>query len=377
MKVAIVHDWLYGGGAEKVVEELHRLYPEAPIYTSYCTREWRAKLDDKVVTGYLQHWPFSALRKFLPLLRQRWFAGLDLHEYDVVISSSGNGEARFVCGKLSVQDKRPLHISYTHTPTHFYYRKYDEYIKYPGFRPEWLVRLGLKVFVGPLRKRDKHAASKIDYFIANSKHIASDIKTYYERDSEVIHPPVDTARFTKIKPNNSGIEEEHFVMWGRHVPYKRFDIAVEACNQLGLKLVIIGVGPDTPHLKSIAGKTVKVVGRVSDQELEEIASSATAFIAPMEEDFGIAPVEALSAGLPVIAYKAGGSLDYVEEGKTGVFFTEQTVESLVEVLKTFDHKTFDGSYIASYAKENFDSEVFRKKIADFVDQKFASRQLGE
>ena len=153
-KIAIVHDWLYGGGAEKVVLEIHKLYPEASVYTSFCTDEWRRKLDNKVITGYLQRWPFAKLRRLLPLLRQWWFARLDLSEYDIIISSSGNGEAKFV------RKSRPeqLHICYCHTPTHFYWRHYDEYIKRPSFRPRWLARLGLKTLVRPLKKRDFAAA---------------------------------------------------------------------------------------------------------------------------------------------------------------------------------------------------------------------------
>ena len=147
-KIAIVHDWIYGGGAEKVILEIHKLYPDAPIYTSFCSDEWRERLDNKVVTGYLQRWPFSKIRRLLPLLRQWWFAKLDLSEFDIIISSSGNGEAKFV--RKSRPDQ--LHICYCHTPTHFYWRHYDEYIKRPSFRPQWLARLGLRTLVRPLKK---------------------------------------------------------------------------------------------------------------------------------------------------------------------------------------------------------------------------------
>lgn len=367
MKVAIVHDWLYGGGAEKVVEELHHLYPDAPIYTVFATDEWRKKLDGKVITGLLGRWPLSKLYKFTPLFQQWWFRRLDLSGYDVVISSCGNGSARFARAR-----KPAVHISYTHTPTHFYWRKYDEYLLNPSFRPKWLVRLGLKTLVGQLRKQDYKAAQRVDHFIANSQHIADDIKTFYSRKSVVIHPPVDTGRFAQAQRNkewkmiNKGSQGVRLVMWGRHVPYKRFDLAVEACNQLGLGLTIIGEGPDTNRLKALAGPTVEFTGWASAEQMREIIEESSAFIAPMEEDFGIAPVEALAAGLPVIAYKAGGALDYVVEGKTGVFFEEQSVESLVEVLKKFDAGKFDGEYISKFAKDNFDTVVFRKKIEEFV-----------
>ena len=238
-RVVIVHDWLYGGGAEKVVLELHHLFPDAPIYTSYCTNEWRQKLDGKVVTGYLNNWPFTSLRKFLPVLRQRWFRNLDLSEFDVIISTSGNGEAKFVRGKK--------HICYSHTPTHFYWRHHESYIKNPGFglfNP--IARLGLKLLVSPLRKRDYEAAQKVDFFIANSTHIQADIKTYYDRDSIVIHPPVDTERFTNTKVS----ERRGFVTVGRLVPMKHVDLIVKACNELGLPLTVVGRGPELKESSS-------------------------------------------------------------------------------------------------------------------------------
>lgn len=361
MKVAIVHDWLYGGGAEKVVEELHHIYPDAPIYTSYCTDEWRVKLEGRVITGYMNHWPFTRLRKFLPLLRQWWFEGLDLTEYDVVISSCGNGEARFISVRESA-----VHIAYTHTPTHFYWSKYDEYIKNPGFSPKWLARFGLKIFVGHLRNKDYQAAQNINYFVANSNHIKNDIERYYGKESVVVHPPVDTARFLK-KRHGVMNKSPRFIMWGRLVPYKRFDLAVKACNELSLSLDIIGDGPELERLKAMAGPTINFIGRASDEALEEAAKNADAFLFPGEEDFGISPVEALSAGLPVIAYRSGGALDYIEEGKTGVFFSDQTVLSLVEGIKRFNPTRFDPHKVALYAITNFDSKIFQQHMVKIVD----------
>jgi len=359
MKIAIVHDWLYGGGAEKVVEALHELYPEAPIYTSYVTDEWREKLDGKVVTGYLQKWPFADLRKFLPLLRQWWFSGLDLSEYDLVISSSGNGEAKFIRTRSDA-----IHVCYCHTPTHFYWRKYDDYLNNPGFRPKWLVRLALRVLVKPMRTRDYNAAQKVDAFIANSRHIASDIKEYYGQYATVIHPPVDVKEFVREKPARAG--KKSFIMWGRHVPYKRFDLAVLACNQLGYKLSIIGRGPDTDRLGSMAGPTVHVVGWAADEQRSHLISEAQGFIFPSEEDFGIAPVEALAAGLPVIAYEAGGALDYIHDGVNGKFFPKQSVQSLMKALQDFEVSNYDEKAVRKSALE-FSKEKFKKKISTFVE----------
>jgi glycosyltransferase involved in cell wall biosynthesis len=378
MKIAIVHDWLYGGGAEKVVEALHEMYPGAPIYTTFVTPQWQKRLHGKVVTGYLGRWPFSRLHKFTPLLQQWWFAGLDLSEYDVVISSCGNGAARFACSKQNIEYRsknieeaqgRTAHIGYTHSPTHFYYRKYDEYLKSPGFRPYWLTRLGLKTLVGHLRKKDTAAAQKIDVLLANSTFITSDIKKYYGRESVVVHPPVDTVRFQNIEYRSKNIEEKphNFVLWSRHVPYKRFDIAVETCNRLGLNLTVIGSGPETARLAKLAGPTVTMAGFVSDEELVKIASLSTAFLYPSDEDFGIAPVEAMAAGIPVIAFRAGGALDYVVPGVTGEFFDEQTVDSLVKVLENFDPNKYDSSKLRSKAGD-FSVEVFKTKIKKIVEE---------
>src|SRR5690606_1488563 len=177
-----------------VVEQLHKLYPEAPIYTSYCSDEWREKLDNKVITGYLQHQPLRKLRKFLPLLRQWWFRRLNLKDFGLVISVTGNGEAKFI------RVPNGKHVSYCHTPVHYYWKHYSQYLRQPGFRPRWLARLWLLLLVRPLRRRDFKAAQRVDYFIANSSQIKRDIKKYYNCDSVVIFPPVDTSRFAHAKP---------------------------------------------------------------------------------------------------------------------------------------------------------------------------------
>jgi glycosyltransferase involved in cell wall biosynthesis len=368
-RIAIIHDWLYGGGAEKVVLEMHEMFPDAPIYTSYCTDEWRQKLDGKVVTGYLQKWPFKSLRKFLPVLRQHWFASLDLSEYDLVISSSGNGEAKFALSsqKRSMKNekssaKRPLHVCYCHTPTHFYWRHYQQYLQSPGFRPYWLIRLALKVLVKPLRKRDYQAAQEVDYFIANSTHIQSDIKRYYDRESTVVHPPVDTVRFNQPSKSRQG-----FVTVGRQTPYKHIDILISACNQLNLPLTIIGRGPEHEHLQSLAGPTITFKTDLSDDEVARELASAEAFLFAAHEDFGIAPVEAMAAGTPVIAYKAGGALDYVIEGKTGTFFSEQSAESLIRVLQSFSPNQFDQITIKQAAK-SFSAESFRHNLKSELER---------
>jgi glycosyltransferase involved in cell wall biosynthesis len=358
LKVAIVHDWLVGGGAERVVYELHCMFPEAPIYTSYCTDEWRQKLDNKVVTGFLQHWPFSRLRKYVGILRIWWFTHLSFSGYDLVISSSGNGEAMGIQVPEGV-----VHINYCHSPTHYYWRHYDTYMRRPGFGIfDPLARLGLRLLVGPLRRWDYKAAQRPHYFIANSAHIQSDIKTYYGRESAVIHPPIEIGRFSVPEPS----KRRGFVIASRQVPQKRMDLAVIACTKLNLPLTVVGDGPEHKHLKELAGPTVTFTGRVSDADMPKYLAGAQAFIFPSLEDFGIVPVEALAAGTPVIAYQAGGSADYVEPGRTGMLFAEQTVASLAKALQTFDSSAFNHDSIRKKAAQ-FSPEVFATQMRNFID----------
>ncbi len=362
-KVAIVHDWLVGGGAERVVFELHKLYPEAPIYTSYCTEEWRQKLDDKVVTGYLQHWPFSKLRKLLPVLRIAWFERLDLTDYDLVISSSGNGEAKGVRAGSKFRTGQ-THVCYCHSPTHFYWRHYDQYYKQPGFGAfDPVIRLAMRLLIGPLRAWDLKASKRPDYYIANSTHIQSDIKKYYRRESVVIYPPVDVDRFAGLATTT--IERHSFVTVGRQVPQKQTSIIVEACTKLNLPLTVIGKGPEHNKLRILAGPSVTFVTKATDEDVAQALASAEAFIFAALDDFGITPIEAMAAGTPVIAFKAGGALDYVQPGVTGEFFAEQTVNSLADTLQKFDAKRYNAS-VVSQAADAFSNEAFAKRIKSLV-----------
>ncbi len=359
-KIAIVHDWLYGGGAEQVVLELHQMFPDAPIYTSYCTPEWRKKLDNKVITGYLNHWPFTKLRKFLPLLRIWWFEHLDLSGFDLVISSSGNGEAKGI-----KTPKNTTHICYCHTPTHFYWRHYNQYLKHPGFgllNP--VVRFALKLLVGPLRRWDYKAAQRPDFFIANSTHIQNDIQTFYGRDAVVIHPPVDVERFAKAKTT----QRTGFVTMGRQVPYKHTDLIIKACNELRLPLKVIGRGPEHDKLVKLGGPTITFLTDITDQEMPDQLASAEAFIFAAYEDFGIAPIEAMATGTPVIAYKAGGALDYVLEGQTGIFFDSQNTESLVSALRGYSSRKFTTGNIRTMATK-YSSKEFRDSFESYISSR--------
>lgn len=355
-RIAIVHDWLIGGGAELVVEQLHELYPDAPIYTSYASQEWRERLDNKVITGWLQH--LGKFRKLIPPLRMLWFASLKLEGYDIVISSSG-AEAKGV--KVP---KGTLHINYCHAPTHYYWGRYDEYMRSPGLG--WLdpfARVALRLLVRPLRKWDFKAAQRPDIIIANSTHIQREIQKYYKRDSSVVYPPVYMERFDK--PVNRRHARSGFVIVGRQTAYKRFDLAVIACTKLSLPLTVIGDGPEHKHLRKLAGKTVTFLGRASDDIVEEEFASAAALIFPGLDDFGITPVEAMASGTPVIALKAGGALDYVKPRVTGEFFDRETVSSLAKLLKTFDGNAYSSSAIRAYA-QRFSKQTFQTHMSTLV-----------
>ncbi len=218
--------------------------------------------------------------------------------------------------------------------------------------------------VGPLRKWDFKVAQKPNYIITNSTHSQAQIKKYYGRSSTVIHPPVDVERFA----GKSKHKRRDFVVAGRQTPYKRIDLAVEACSKLSAPMTVIGNGPDHQLLRDIAGDRITFLTHASDKDVAEDFQAAWALIFPGVDDFGIVAVEAMAAGTPVIAYKAGGALDYVIPGKTGVFFEQQTVESLAAAIKSFRPSRFDHNAIRRHAQQ-FRPEAFRQKILRFVNQK--------
>lgn len=365
-KVAIVCDWLTGiGGAERVVLELHKLYPEAPIYTSQYDPGNIPWFDDaEVRTTWLQTLPKS-LKKFLPLLRAWTFSRLDLSEYDLVLSSSGAEAKGIKTGPATT------HICYCHSPTQYYWIRHDEYLENPGFPFgfNWLARWGLKLLIDPLKRWDKHAAQQPDYMLANSEHTQTMIKRYYHRDSIIVHPPVEVDRFKLRTP----VPLRHgFVTAGRQTPYKRFDLAITACEELKIPLVVIGDGPDHKRLEKLAGRSTTFLTNVNDQEIVDHFQSALGFIMPNMDDFGIVAVEALAAGTPVIAYNKGGALDYVIPGKTGLFFEKQTVKALADVLEAGLAKTWNYPAITEQAA-NFSVPAFRKNIQTAIKECIAER----
>ena len=362
LKVALVCDWLTGiGGAERVVLELHKMFPQAPIYTSQYNKNPEVWYGDKwfsdadVRTLWLQHLPKS-IKKFLPVLRAWSFSHLDLSEYDLVISSS-SAEAKAV--KTGSQTK---HITYCHAPTHYYWARYNQYMKNPGFgflTP--LARLGLRILVGPMRRWDHKAAQKPDYFLANSNFTKAQIKKYYGRESTVIYPPVDVKRFT---PKDSSARSG-FLAAGRQTPYKRVDLAVSACTKLDEPLAVIGNGPQHNKLVSMAGPSVSFLTKVADEGMPRLFQSAEAFIFPGLDDFGIVAVEALAAGTPVIAYKDGGALDYIKEGQNGLFFNKPTEDSLIRAIEKFKTCQFS-SFEINKSVTMFTPENFRQQLSKFL-----------
>ncbi|OGZ36065.1 MAG: glycosyl transferase [Candidatus Portnoybacteria bacterium RIFCSPLOWO2_12_FULL_39_9] len=360
MKVALVHDYLnqYGGG-ERVLEALCQIFPEAPIYTLLYDekRTGGAFRHKKIYTSFLQKIPWlkSHHRPFLifmPLAIEQF----DLSSYDLVLSDS----ASYAKGVIT----RPntLHICYCHTPTRYAWDDSHRYIEEFGYPA--LIKKITPFFMNYIRLWDSQAAQRVDKFIANSHFVAQRIRKYYHREAVVIHPPVKT-NFFQISSNT----DDYFLMVGRFLSYKRFDLAIEAFNQLGWPLKIIGDGPQRNQLKKLAKSNIEFLGLLTDEKLKNTYAHCRAFIFPQEEDFGIVALEAMSAGRPIIAYRAGGILETVKEGVTGLFFDQQTTECLIETLKKFNRSDFDPRVIRQHALE-FDEEVFKERIKEFVKSQF-------
>jgi len=357
MRIALIHDYLnQWGGAEKVLQAFCEIWPNAPIFTLiYDEKSTRRVFKDrKIYTSFLQKIPFlkNNHRLFLMLMPQA-IESFDLSGFDVVLSDSAS------YAKGVITSPETLHISYCHTPLRYVWddgQRYVDEFCFPSF---------IKRFSSPFRSLiriwDKEASSRVDEFIANSIFVKKRIKKYYGRDSEVIYPPLNSENFFISNPQN------YFLMVGRLLPYKRFDLAIEVFNKLGLPLKIVGDGPDKKRLKKLAKENIEFVGEIaSDADLAKYYNQALAFVFPQEEDFGIVALEAMASGRPIIALKKGGALETVIEGKTGLFFNEQSVSSLEEALKKFDATKFNPETIRQHALE-FDKEKFKEKIKKLVD----------
>lgn len=358
MKVALIHDHLTQyGGAERVLEALQAIWPDAPTYTLRYDPAvmGQAFAHKNIRTSFLERLPFAkrAFRWFLPLMPMAT-ESYDLSEFDVVISNS----SAFSKGVITAP--HAIHICYCHTPTRYLWSDADSYVA--ELKAPRLVKAALPYLLHKLRSWDQLAANRVDHFVANSETVERRIKKYYRRDSKVIYPPVDVDKFAL-----STEPKTYFLTGGRLVAYKRFDLVVDAFTKLGKPLKIFGSGPELADLKRRAGKNIEFVGRVSDDERARLFANAIAFINPQEEDFGITPVESMATGRPVIAYRRGGALETVIDGKTGVFFDEQSWEELADVVLRFNEKSFDPQLIRAHA-EQFATRVFRKNIHGFVQE---------
>jgi len=366
MRVALVHDWLNQiGGAEAVLEALVEAFPGAPIYTSIYARDrmpahyrgWEIRTTwlDALPLIHRQH------QLYLPLYPLA-FDGLNLSGYDVVISNKSGFCHSVVTGPSTV------HLCYCLTPTRYVWA-YEEYIAREGL-PGPLRRL-LRPLIALLRIWDRMAADRVDAFIAISREVARRIRKFYRRPSILLHPPVDVQRFQPAART-----EDYFLIVSRLIPYKRIDLAIEAFNRLRLPLVIVGDGRDRRRLQRMAGPTITFLGRVPAEQLADLYARCRAFVFPGVEDFGIAPVEAMAAGRPVIAFAAGGALDTVVEGVTGVFFDAPTPESLAEAVRRFEALRFDPRAIRRHA-EQFDKRVFQEKIKKIAELAWEAARQGQ
>lgn len=402
-RVALVCDWLTTpGGAEKVLLEFYHLYPDAPIYTSqYNPKRIDWFKDATVKTGWLRFFP-SCLRKFLGPLRQLYFSHLDLSDYDLVISVTG-AEAK----GIKTKKETTSHLCYCHVPTQYYWQMYDSYLENPGFgvlNP--LVRCVFKTLVKPLRQADYRAAQRPDQFITISQYAADQIQKYYHRDAVIIAPPVEVAQFApKPCPKSrkssqpqpkSAFPEYHYqpnqpvqtpeilcsdppsyyIIACRQVTWKRVDLAIEACLAAKVPLLVVGDGPEHAHLQQLAQNSslIKFLPWAKTAELAVYLRGAKAYLFPSLEPFGIAAVEALAAGCPVLAYHDGGSRDFVMPGKNGLLFTEQTAASLKSAILELEQrqKPFDRAKISrtaqKFSPQRFDQAI-RRLVAKFLPPK--------
>ena len=355
MKIALVHDYLNQyGGAERVLEALHDLYPDAPVYTSLYDRARMPAYfrDWDIRTSFLQRLPRRVqVARLYFALYPRAMASFDLRGHDLILSSSS------AFAKGVVPPAGTPHLCYCHNPARFLwntaaYLESERIGRFAG----WL----LEPLLAGLRHWDQTANERVHAFIANSNTVAARIRRFYGRESTVIHPPAAVSSFPLAQGRG-----EYFLTGGRLVPHKRFDVAVAACTQLGLPLRVLGAGRDRPRLEKMAGPTVRFLGRVTEQELRALYRDCRAFLFPSEEDFGISVIEALACGRPVLAYAAGGALETVVEGHTGRFFPRQDPAALAEVLQAFRDQDFDPAALRRHA-EQFDVPVFQDKMRALV-----------
>ena len=359
LKVALVHDFLTDfGGAERVLHVLAEMFPEAPIYTLLYDQKKAPKwLEGREVhTSFLQKWP-AFLRK-----RKKWLLPVlpvapetfNLRDFDLVISSSG------AWSKGIVTRLNTMHIAYLHSPMRFVWDANNEYLR------EQKKNSFINFFAGFIKNKiriwDYVATERPDYLIANSQYTKERIKKYYGQESAVIYPPVSMVQTAEVITTK---QKNYFLVVSRLSPYKKIDVIIEAFNKLELPLVIVGTGTHEKYLKSIANKNIKFLGFQSDEKLGEIYALARCFVFASTDDFGIAPVEAMLAGVPVLAVRKGGVREVIVEGETGEFFDTATTEVISDGVRRFLEN-----------EKNYDREVIKKRAAEFSEERF-KKEIGE
>lgn len=358
MKIALIHDYLVQhGGAERVLECFTELFPYAPIYTLvYNQKLMHGVFEGKDIrTSFIQKLPFSASRhrlfpQFMPMAIEQF----DFSAYDIVLSDSSSYAKGIITGPQT------LHICYMHTPMRYAWddcQKYTEDFSFPR-----LVKKLVPFVMNYIRIWDRVSADRPDKIIANSNFVAKRIKKYYKRESVVIHPPANVDNFYASEK-----QENYFLMVGRIIEYKRFDIAIKAFNELALPLKIIGRGPEIKKLQKIAKSNIEFLGRVPEEKLADYYAKCQAFVFPQEEDFGIVAIEAMAAGRPLIAYRGGDIPEHMEEGTAGVFFDKQTPEDIAAAVKKFQKLSFDPEQIRAGARK-FDKEIFKARIKEYIEK---------
>lgn len=368
LKVALVHDWLTGmRGGEKVLEVLCELYPHATLFTLLHNKGAMSPVIEgmDIRTSFIENLPFKEekYRNYLPIM-PRAIESFDFSGYDLILSSS------HCVAKGAIPKSNALHICYCFTPMRYMWELYDEY--FGKRRAGLLTRAAMSLVAPYLRRWDVRTARRVDYFVTSAKYVATRIDRYYNRSAEVIHAPVDSSFFRVCKRHKG-----YYLVVSALVPYKRVDLAIETFNRIGARLVIAGKGPDLQKLKSIAKPNIEFLGWQSDEDLRDLYANCRALIFPGVEDFGIVPLEAMASGKPVIAFGKGGALEtVVDKGRdaTGIFFSEQTAESLAEALKAFEKRRFHPEAIRRHA-EKFSREIFKKKLHKWIEEKL-ERHFG-
>jgi len=364
MRVALIHDHLAQmGGAEKVLQIFHEMFPEAPIYTLLYKQDNIDKNfpDAKIESSIIQKLPGG-------VSHYRWYMALmpmavefyDLSGYDLVLSSTSS----FAKGVITSPDT--LHICYCHTPTRYVWSDTHQYINELSYNKYFKKVISL--VLNYIRIWDRSAADRVDKYIANSRTVRKRIKKYYKQDSEIIYPSIEEEKFSI-----SETHEDFYLAGSRLVPYKRIDIVVRAFKNNGKKLKIFGDGIDLERLKEIAGKAqnIEFLGRVSDEKRKELFSKCRAFINPQREDFGITIVEAMASGRPVIAFGSGGATETVVEGKTGLFFASESTGQVEDAVKRFEGGGYvwNSEEIRNHALK-FSKSNFKKQMKEFIEKRY-------